>query len=229
MLAKVLLVDDDVDLSALISEYLEDEDFRVCHLAQGRDVLVVIAEYQPDIVVLDIMLPGMNGIEILRRVRRESQIPVLMLTARGDEVDRISGLDLGADDYIAKPCSPGELAARLRAILRRTRGQQEVPADRIIQVGDLTLHSDTRQAIWKGAPLKLTGAEFNLIETLASRAGQVVNRNELCELGLGRALTRYERAIDVHISSIRQKMGPHADGRSPIVNVRGLGYQFVPG
>ena len=227
-MANVLLVDDDVDLGKLISEYLTEEGFNVFHQVNGRDVLAIVAEHRIDVIILDIMLPGMNGIEILRRIRRTDNTPVLMMTARGDEVDRIAGLDLGADDYLAKPCSPGELAARLRAILRRTMSSRIGSAD-TIEVGDLCIDPIGRKALWKGALLALTGAEFNLMEALASRPGQIVSRSELCELGLGRPLTRFERTIDVHMSSIRQKMGLLADGRSPIVNVRGQGYQLVTG
>ena len=227
-MANVLLVDDDVDLGKLISEYLTEEGFNVFHQVNGRDVLAIVAEQRIDVIILDIMLPGMNGIEILRRIRRTDNTPVLMMTARGDEVDRIAGLDLGADDYLAKPCSPGELAARLRAILRRTMSSRIGSAD-TIEVGDLCIDPRGRKALWKGALLALTGAEFNLMEALASRPGQIVSRSELCELGLGRPLTRFERTIDVHMSSIRQKMGLLADGRSPIVNVRGQGYQLVTG
>ncbi|APH71027.1 response regulator transcription factor [Aquibium oceanicum] len=227
-MANVLLVDDDVDLGKLISEYLTEEGFNVFHQVNGRDVLAFVAEHRIDVIILDIMLPGMNGIEILRRIRRVDNIPVLMMTARGDEVDRIAGLDLGADDYLAKPCSPGELAARLRAILRRAASSRAGSAD-TIEVGDLSIDPRGRKALWKGTMLALTGAEFNLMEALASRPGQIVSRGELCELGLGRPLTRFERTIDVHMSSIRQKMGLLADGRSPIVNVRGQGYQLVTG
>ena len=223
----VLLVDDDRDLGSLLSEYLGEEGLSVRHVTDGRNVLALLSEISPRIVVLDIMLPGMNGVEVLRRIRRESVVPVLMLTARGDEVDRISGLDLGADDYVTKPCSPGELAARLRAILRRAgeRGEQRQPET--ISAGALIIDPVARLAIWRGSELKLTGAEFNLLETLVAHAGRVVDRDELCRAGLGRPLTRFERAIDVHMSAIRQKMGPLADGRSPIVNVRGAGYQFI--
>ena len=223
----VLMVDDDSDLGALLTEYLYEEGFSVRHVTDGRNVVAILSETNPQIVVLDIMMPGVNGIEILRRIRRESAVPVLMLTARGDEIDRIAGLDLGADDYVTKPCSPGELAARLRAILRRAGDRDEQRQKETLRVGGLVIDPVARRATWNGSELKLTGAEFNLLETLVSNAGRVVDRKELCETGLGRPLARFERAIDVHMSAIRQKLGPLADGRSPIVNVRGAGYQFV--
>lgn len=226
-MASVLLIDDDIELADLLKEYLEEEGFEVSHAANGNDALKAIEECQADLLVLDIMMPGMNGIEVLRRVRRESNIPVLMLTARGDEVDRISGLDLGADDYLAKPCSPGELAARLRAIMRRTGQAHSTQPNAAIVIGMLSLDPARRTALWDGRILNMTGAEFNLLNVLVNQAGKTVSREVLCEQGLGRPLTRYDRAIDVHLSSIRKKIGELPDGRSPILNIRGVGYQYV--
>lgn len=222
----VLLIDDDTALAELLAEYLGQEGFSVTHLADGRRCMGAIAEARADIVVLDIMMPGISGIEVLRRIRRESNVPVLMLTARGDEVDRIAGLDLGADDYLAKPCSPGELAARLRAILRRAGGRAPHGAAPLA-VGALELDSAARKARWNGAALELTGAEFNLLEVLAANAGRIVSRQDLSEHGLGRPLTPYDRSVDVHVSSIRQKIGAVSEGTSAIVSVRGQGYQLV--
>jgi DNA-binding response OmpR family regulator len=224
----VLLIDDDVELATLLAEYLREEGFDVCHLADGRRALGAIVEARAEVVVLDIMMPSVSGIEVLRRIRRESTIPVLMLTARGDEVDRIAGLDLGADDYLAKPCSPGELAARLRAILRRATAGRRLSATESTVIGRLQIDTARRRAAWDDEELALTGAEFNLLEALVSRAGTTVTRQELSEQGLGRPLTPYDRSIDVHVSAIRQKLGRLADGRSPIVSIRGTGYQFVP-
>lgn len=225
-MASVLIIDDDEELAQLLREYLEQDGFRVACLADGRQALAAIEAERADIVVLDIMMPALSGLEVLRRIRRASAIPVLMLTARGDEVDRISGLDLGADDYLPKPCSPAELAARLRAILRRVRGGLPATAARRA-IGPLELDAARRSASWQGRPLNLTGAEFNLLETLALHAGETVSRKLLSEQGLGRPLAPYDRAIDVHLSAIRQKIGMLPDGRSPILSLRGVGYQLA--
>lgn len=227
----VLLIDDDTELTGLLSEYLADEGFSVTTVPDGTTALLDIVRTGAQIVVLDIMMPRINGIEVLRRIRRESSIPVLMLTARGDDVDRIAGLDLGADDYLAKPCSPGELAARLRAILRRVKPGEAVedPLRGLHRLGPLSLDSRRRIAAWNSTPIRLTGAEFNILEVLVEGFGSPVSREELSLRGLGRPLSPYDRALDVHISAIRQKLGSLGDGRSPIVNVRGVGYQFVSG
>ncbi|PTE19698.1 DNA-binding response regulator [Cereibacter changlensis JA139] len=223
----VLFIDDDAELAELLAEYLEQEGFAVTHLADGRRCLAALSDTQPEIVVLDIMMPGISGIEVLRRIRRESAVPVLMLTARGDEVDRIAGLDLGADDYLAKPCSPGELAARCRAILRRAGGRTAV-GSQPLTAGMLVVDATARTARWHGLPLDLTGAEFSLLEVLAANAGRIMSRAELSEQGLGRPLAPYDRSVDVHVSSIRQKLFAARRGPSSILSVRGHGYQLVP-
>ena len=225
-MVSVLLIDDDAELTGLLAQYLEQEGFEVSVAQDGERALGRIVEARAEIVVLDIMMPKVDGIEVLRRIRAESAIPVLMLTARGDEVDRIAGLDLGADDYLAKPCSPRELAARLRAILRRAGGPT-AKAEGAVTRGPLRIDAMRRTASWRGASLKLTGIEFNLLEVLSAERGRPVSRADLSIQGLGRPLAPYDRSIDVHVSSIRQKLGPLDDGRSPIVNVRGIGYQFV--
>ena len=172
------------------------------------------------------MLPRLNGVEALRRIRAQSRVPVLMLTARGDDVDRIVGLELGADDYVPKPCTPRELVARLRAILRRSEAGAAGPAGP--SDGAAPLWPERRHAEWDGRPIDLTSTEFNLLEVLLARnAGRVVRRAELSEQGLGRPLARFDRSIDVHVSSLRQKVGRLADGRSYIQTVRGHGYQLV--
>ena len=221
----VLLIDDDEELSALLREYLEQEGFDVAVAPDGERALGRVVDARADIVVLDIMMPKVDGIEVLRRIRTESTIPVLMLTARGDETDRIRGLDLGADDYLSKPCSPAELVARIRAVLRRAG--PDAPASDALVAGPLSLDPPRRVASWNGRALKLTGIEFNILETLVNRKGKPVSRAELSQQGLGRPLAPYDRSIDVHISAIRQKLGTFADGRSPIMNVRGIGYQYV--
>ncbi len=221
----VLLIDDDKELSRLLADYLAGDGFKVASAPDGSRALGHIIEARADIVVLDIMMPGPDGLEVLRRIRAETAVPVLMLTARGDEDDRITGLDLGADDYLAKPCSPRELASRIRAILRRsgTAG----PESAMARTGSLQLDTTRRTAFWRKEPLRLTGAEFNILEVLVGQAGRPVTRAELSAQGLGRPLARFDRAIDVHVSAIRQKLGQYDDGRSPILNLRGVGYQFV--
>mgnify|MGYP000873632318 FL=1 len=222
-MATVLLIDDDAELTRLVGDYLTREGFTVATAPDGSKALGRIIETRADIVVLDIMMPGPDGLEVLRRIRAETAVPVLMLTARGDEEDRVTGLDLGADDYLAKPCSPRELASRLRAILRRAPSEGATPA----QTGPLHLDTVRRTAIWRGELLRLTGAEFNILEVLAAQAGRPVSRADLSLQGLGRPLAPFDRAIDVHLSTIRQKLGAYDDGRSPILNLRGIGYQFV--
>lgn len=223
---KVLLVDDDVELTTLLKEYLVEEGFEVSIAQDGRIAIGMASSSSVDIIVLDIMMPHMSGIELLQRIRRMSAIPVLMLTAKGDDADRIAGLNLGADDYVPKPCSPGELAARLRAILRRTR-RAAGSASEIVQAGDLVMHPGTRVAEWQGKPLDLTGTEFSLLEVLARSAGQLVSKQDISKRALGRSLTPFDRRIDVHISSVRHKLGARDDGQSWIQSVRGQGYQLL--
>ncbi|WP_203140833.1 response regulator transcription factor [Marinobacter mangrovi] len=224
----VLLIDDDCDLTAMLANFLSSEGFKVKAVHTGEEGEAEIFTGHYDIVVLDIMLPTITGIEILRRVRARSDIPVLLLTARGDNVDRIAGLDLGADDYVPKPSSPGELVARLRAILRRTGRDQNTGTDRAaIKAGRLTVWPARRKIEWQGQPLNLTNTEFNLLEELASQAGRLVSKDDLSSNALGRPLTRFDRRIDVHISSIRQKLGQRDDGDSWIQTVRGQGYVLV--
>lgn len=223
---RVLLVDDDVELSTMLAEYLAHEGFDAQTAHDGEAGARRALDERFDIVVLDVMMPGIDGIETLRRIRARSALPVLMLTARGDDIDRILGLELGADDYVPKPCTPRELAARLRAILRRS-APHEGAADGPIATGPLRLWPGSRRATWREAALTLTGTEFSLLEALARNAGRVVDKAELSETALGRPLGRFDRSIDVHVSSLRQKLGPRDDGSSWIETVRGRGYQFV--
>lgn len=227
---RILLVDDDVDLTSMLSLYISREGFEVQVANDGELGVNEALRGGYALVVLDIMMPRLSGIEALRRIRSTSNVPVLMLTARGDNVDKIVGLNMGADDYVPKPCTPGELVARIHAILRRTEGRSEPegPASaQALKAGALTLHTGTRQAVWHGAPLELTGTEFNLLEVLVRHAGQLTSKQEISQAAFGRPLTRFDRRIDVHISSIRQKMGMRDDGRSWIQSVRGLGYQLL--
>jgi len=222
-----LLVDDDVELSAMLREYLHQEGFEVKVAHDGEAGVSEAVSGRYAIVVLDVMLPRLSGVEALRRIRARSRVPVLMLTAKGDDIDRIVGLELGADDYVPKPCTPRELAARMRAILRRSEGREALATDEPISTGPLTLWPEKRTAHWEGRALELTSTEFNLLSLLARNAGRLVSKAELSEQGLGRPLAQFDRSIDVHVSSLRQKVGLLADGRSWIQTVRGQGYQFI--
>ncbi|MCY3877329.1 MAG: response regulator [Rhodobacteraceae bacterium] len=226
-MTKVLLADDDDELTALLQEYLSEEGFDVAIASDGRAAIAAAEQKSVDIIVLDIMMPRINGIEVLQRIRAQSRIPVLMLTARGDDVDRITGLNLGADDYVPKPCSPGELAARLRAILRRTNQPAGNPFTASVRAGRLVLHPGNRSAEWDGRPLDLTGTEFSILEVLARNAGQLVSKQDISKRAFGEPLTPFDRRIDVHLSSVRQKLGRREDGQSQIQSVRGQGYQLL--
>ncbi|MEI9432258.1 response regulator [Mesorhizobium sp. Cs1299R1N3] len=224
---KVLLIDDDVELTTLLQEYLVEEGYDVATGTDGGAAISAAARNSADLIVLDIMMPRMNGIEILQRIRKLSQVPVLMLTARGDDIDRISGLNLGADDYVTKPCSPGELAARVRAILRRANQPAAGLSTDTLRAGRLAVHPGNRTAEWDGQPLDLTGTEFSLLEVLARNAGQLVSKQDISKRAFGKPLTPFDRRIDVHISSVRQKLGLRGDGQSRIKSVRGQGYQLL--
>lgn len=227
-MTKILLIDDDVELADMLKEYLEQEGFYTFAVHDGETGKREALSGNYDLVLLDVMLPNMKGVEVLNRIRLESRIPILMLTAKGDDIDRIVGLESGADDYVPKPCTPRELVARIRAILRRVAPvNSEFPSSNIVIAGELTLCPETRKAEWLGQFLELTSTEFNLLEVLAVNCGVVVSKKELSEKGLGRPLARFDRSIDVHISSIRQKMGNSTDGGSAILTLRGKGYQFV--
>ena len=222
----VLLVDDDVELAEMLGDYLAQDGFVVTTMHDGNSGVEAALTGHFAIVVLDVMMPGMSGVEALRRIRAASALPVLMLTAKGDDMDRIVGLEMGADDYVPKPCQPRELAARLRAILRRTASSPE-PADAPIIVGALCVRPELRRVEWAGSTVELTSTEFNLLEVLARNAGRPVSKNDLSEQALARPLTRFDRSIDVHLSSIRHKLGNLPDGRSCIQTVYRQGYQLI--
>ena len=220
----VLIIDDDRELCTLLQEYLSLQGFRVCALHDGAEAVTHLAGHHYDVLVLDIMLPGMQGLDVLRRVREFDNTPVLMLTARGEDTDRIVGLELGADDYLPKPCNPRELAARLRAILRRAGEPRRTTAE--LRIGPCSINPADRSAHYSGQPLQLTSAEFNLLQVLMAQAGSVVDKETLSREGLGRPLSAYDRSIDVHISKIRKKLAS-AGGEKLLVSVRGLGYQYA--
>ena len=221
---RILLADDDAELSALLAEYLAGEGFEVTRAADGEAALEALRAPNLDAVVLDIMMPRLSGIEVLKRLRRESNLPVIMLTARGDDLDRIIGLELGADDYLPKPCNPRELVARLRAVLRRS-GSGATPG--VVSVGDLELHAGSRHLYRNGELVELTSTEFSLIQVLLQRAGTVVAKRDLYLAALGREPVRFDRSVDMHLSNLRRKLGPSPDGDNRIETVRGIGYLYV--
>ena len=225
--ARILLVDDDVELAGMLRDYLVRDGFEVLAVPDGESGVAEALSGRFSLVVLDVMMPGIGGIEALRRIRAASTVPVLMLTARGDDFDRIVGLELGADDYVPKPCMPRELAARLRAILRRSQQGGELPAQAPLVVGPLKVMPAQGRVEWGGVPVELTSTEFNLLEVLARNAGRPVSKAELSLQALGRPLARFDRGIDVHLSSIRHKLARLPGGRSCIQTVYRQGYQLL--
>ena len=226
-MTRVLQIDDDVELGEMLCEYLQQEGFeaKAVHDAEQGVKEALTGQYAA--VVLDVMLPDFSGVEALRRIRKRSRVPVLMLTAKGDPIDRVVGLELGADDYVPKPCTPRELVARLRAILRRVEEGEAMRSGGPISAGPLTLWPSRRHAEWSGSPVELTSTEFNLLTLLARDAGRVVTKEDLSQQGLGRPLARYDRSVDVHIASLRKKIGTLENGQSCIRTVRGQGYLLV--
>ncbi len=223
----VLLVEDDARLASLTAQYLERQGVSVVTASDGDDGLALALRHRFDVVLLDLMLPGIDGIQVCQRLRQRSDVPIIMLTARGEEADRVLGLELGADDYLPKPFSPRELLARVRALVRRARGQAGPGVERSVAVGGLRLDPGGRRATVDGADVDLTGYEFDLLQALASRAGRVLSREHLMALARGSVDDAFDRSVDVHVSRLRHKLGD--DPRSPrfIKTVRGIGYQFL--
>ena len=225
MTKRILVVDDELKIVRLVRAYLEGAGFRVVVAYDGQEALAVFRHERPDLVILDLNLPGMDGLDVCRTIRRRSDVPIIMLTARIEEVDRLIGLELGADDYVVKPFSPREVVARVRAVLRRTEGLLRQPE--VIAVSDVALDLPRRQARVGGRLLDLTAMEFDLLAVLARRPGQVFSRVQLLDLVQGGAFEGYERTIDAHVKNLRKKLGD--DPRRPryIETVRGLGYRFL--
>jgi DNA-binding response OmpR family regulator len=226
---QILIIDDDVALCELVTEYLEPLGFQIESVHRGDVGAERALAGEHALVVLDVMLAGLNGFEVLRRIRADSKVPVLMLTARGDDVDRIVGLEIGADDYLPKPFNPRELTARIRAILRRT--SLEAPADqtppKTLSVGDVELDSGTRAVSRAGQNVELTAVEFDLLEKLLRAAGRIVTREELSKEVLGRSSSPFDRSIDMHISNLRKKLGHQLGATERIKTVRGVGYIYA--
>jgi len=227
---KILVIDDDAELCELVGEYLESEGFEIDAEGSGDHGADRALASDYDLIILDVMLPGINGFEALRRIRSQSDVPVLMLTARGDDVDRIVGLEIGADDYLPKPFNPRELVARIHAILRRTRARadaDEVPPIEKVVVGDIKLDTGSRAVTREGIAVRLTAMEFDVLEVLLRNAGRVVGRESLVEQVLGRKYSPYDRSIDVHVSNLRKKLGHEVDGMERIKSVRQVGYLYA--
>jgi DNA-binding response OmpR family regulator len=222
----ILVIDDDVELCHLVGEYLRAEGFATECVHDGESGLKKAANGEYLLAVLDVMLPGINGFEVLRRIRAVSRLPVLLLTARGEDVDRIVGLEIGADDYLPKPFNPRELVARIRAVLRRTHGEGAAPAPDVVTVGDVELDPATRTVRLEGKPVDLTSVEFNLLEVLLREAGRVVPRERLVNAVLSRKFSPFDRSIDMHVSKVRKKLGD-TDADEHIKTVRGVGYIFA--
>jgi len=227
---RILVIDDDTELCGLVGEYLEPEGFSIEAVSDGNRGLDRALSGDHRLVVLDVMLPGMNGFDVLRKVRQTSRVPVLLLTARGEDVDRIVGLEIGADDYLPKPFNPRELVARIRAILRRSQGAEKGAAGEIpevLHVGDVELDPASRTVLHKGHAVDLTSVEFNLLYVLLREAGRVVTRENLVHEVLSRKFSPFDRSIDMHVSKVRKKLGDTDDGTDHIKTVRGVGYIFA--
>lgn len=220
----MLLVDDDVELCSSLHRLLKMDGFHIEAVHDGDSGVSQALEGKYELVILDVMLPGGDGRKVLRRIRLDSQVPIIMLTARGDEADRIAGLEGGADDYLPKPFNPRELVARIRAVLRRKSGPS-LPD--ILRIGDLEIDRARRKVVCAGSNVALTGAEFNILLLLVRSLGKVVSREEIAEAALGRSMGIFDRSIDNHISSLRKKLGAQVGGGERLQNVRGAGYVYT--
>ena len=226
----ILIVDDDTELCELLQEYFSAEELTSECIHDGKKALDILNNNSSgfDLVILDIMLPGMNGIDVLKEIRNSSKIPVIMLTAKGDEIDRVLGLELGADDYIPKPFSPRELVARIKAVFRRFDGVLTKSNENVkIELNGVSINSSIKEATKDGQLLSLTEVEFSILEYLMRCAGTVVERQDLASKVLGRRLTYDDRSLDVHMSNLRKKLGKNQNGADLIKTIRGIGYLYV--
>ncbi len=224
----ILVVEDDPKTADLVAMYLAREGYRPRVAHDGRQALALARQYPPVLVVLDLMLPKMDGWEVCRRLRQQSDVPVIMLTARGDEIDRVAGLTMGADDYVVKPFSPRELVARVQAVLRRSRGAERRSAPRVLVHGDLTLDTEKRRLTVGGQPVALTPHEYALLKALMAAPGRVFSRDELlARLYPDGDAVVIDRVVDVHIGKLRQKIEPSPATPAHILTVRGMGYRFA--
>ena len=226
---RILLIDDDVGLSDLLSQLLELEGFALTQAFDGEQGLSLAQQQDFDLILLDVMLPKLNGFEVLRALRQRKQTPVLMLTARGDEIDRVVGLEIGADDYLPKPFNDRELVARIRAILRRAQTRQlETQVDDMMQFGDLRLDPTRQETYCNELLIILTGTEFLLLFHLLEKSGELVTKESLSENVLGKKLMPFDRSLDMHLSNLRKKLPERQDGRPRVKTLRGKGYIWIP-
>ena len=222
---KILVVDDEPKVLELIKAYLIKDGYQVLTAVDGQEALAKVQNHQPDLVILDLNLPEIDGLKVCSSIRSQSNMPIIMLTARDDEVDKVVGLELGADDYVTKPFSPRELAARVSAVLRRSR--EGVKPGKQIVAGDVCMDTERHETTYKQQPLNLTAAEFKLLSVLANNPGRVYTRLQLMDSAFGQSYEGYERTIDTHIKNIRQKLSKRAPEESnPLVTVRGVGYKL---
>jgi two-component system response regulator CpxR len=223
----ILLIDDDQELGAMLQDFLAADHLTLSASHTGENGLAAFEKGGFDLLILDIMLPGISGLDVLKKIRQKSNVPVIMLTARGDDIDRIIGLEFGADDYLAKPFNPRELVARIKAILRRARNDHSNVQQ--LSLGGIDLNVRTRVATVDGRELTLTGTEFEILKFLLEVPGEVVSKEQLSERALGRRLLPYDRSIDTHISNLRGKLERAGNRNDTIQNQRGIGYLLVPG
>lgn len=219
----ILIVDDEEKIASLVSDYLKKDGYEAFVLHRGDLVIPSIRKNTPDLVVLDIMMPGMDGISVCRETRKFSDVPIIMLTAKTDEIDKLIGLEIGADDYVCKPFSPRELVARIKAVLRRTGRKTE---EKIITEGSIRLEMETRRVLVNGSEIKLTPSEFGLLSAMMSQPDRVFSRNDLLRQVQGYEYEGYDRTIDTHIKNLKKKIGEKFDGENPISGVYGVGYRF---
>jgi two-component system response regulator CpxR len=226
---RVLVIDDDIGLCELVAEYLEPEGYKVETVHDGESGVKRALSAEHELAVLDVMLPGINGFEVLRRIRAHSRLPIVMLTARGDDVDRIVGLEIGADDYLPKPFNPRELVARINAVLRRARPDEQVEkqAREPFVVGDIEIDDGTRTVRRAGEIIELTAVEYDLLKRLLQMPGHVATKEELVKDVLHRNLSPFDRSIDMHVSNLRKKLGHQSRGVERIKTVRGVGYIYA--
>ena len=226
---RILLADDDIELADMLVEYLSQEDFEVDTAHDGKTALQKALADHYELIILDVMMPELNGFDVLRQLRTQSQVPVLMLTARGEDVDSIVGLEMGADDYLAKPCNPRVLVAHMRAILRRSdqvTTKSATTAD-ILTIGDIELQRGARRVLLNHHAITMTSTEYCVLEVLLEEAGRVVSKQDLSTRALGRELNLYDRSLDMHVSNLRKKLGSLADDEERIKTIRGVGYQYT--
>jgi DNA-binding response OmpR family regulator len=224
---KILVIDDDIELCELVAEYLEPDGYKVEAVHDGAEGVARALSGEHSLAVLDYMLPGLNGFEVLRQIRAQSRVPVVMLTARGDDMNRIIGLQIGADDYLPKPFNPLELVARINAVLRRSSAEPDQVKLEVIAAGDIEMDNRTRTVRRNAETVELTVVEYALLEKLLSLRGRVVTREELVKDVLHRALSPFDRSIDTHVSNLRKKLGHEINGVERIKTVRGVGYIYA--